>query len=46
MGRMRYTTVALVWPGGALLAGALYMVGPDRFILSCFDAFDALQDAL
>jgi len=43
---MRTTTVALVWLGGALLAAALYVVGPDRFIASCLDAFDTLQDAL
>jgi hypothetical protein len=43
---MRYTTVALVWLGGVLLAAALYVVGPDRFIASCLDAFDTLQDAL
>lgn len=39
---MRRNTIALIWAGGFLLAAALYVVGPDRFLDRCVAALDAL----
>ncbi len=35
----------MIWIGGFVLAVALYVVGPDRFIDACWDLIDTIDDA-
>ena len=46
---MRPHNIALIWVGGLLLAAALYVTGPERFVASLVDGLDELgariQDA-
>ena len=41
---MRREQVAMIWIGGLVLAVALYVVGPDRFIDACWDLIDTIDD--
>lgn len=43
---MRREQVLMIWVGGFVLAVALYMVGPDRFIDACLDLFDTIDATL
>src|SRR3954462_611575 len=36
----------MVWIGGFVLAVALYVIGPDRFIDACLNFFDSIDIAL
>lgn len=36
----------MIWIGGLVLAVALYVVGPDRFIDACLDLFGSIDAAL
>ena len=41
---MTRLTILMIWIGGAVLAIALYLTGPDRFLAACLDLID-LADA-
>jgi hypothetical protein len=41
---MRREQVAMIWIGGFVLAVALYVVGPDRFIDACWDLIDTIDE--
>jgi hypothetical protein len=38
-------TILLIWIGGAVLAVALYLTGPDRFLAACLDLMDQASAA-
>jgi hypothetical protein len=42
---VRRETILVIWAGGVVLAVALYMVGPDRFLDACLTFFDAIDEA-
>ncbi len=42
---MRRQTIIGIWIGGAILALALYVVGPDNFLSALLDALDNLEAA-
>jgi hypothetical protein len=42
---VRRQTIGLIWIGGILLALALYVVGPDRFLDACLDLIDQVAFA-
>jgi hypothetical protein len=42
---MRREQILMVWIGGFVLAVALYLVGPDRFIDACLDLIDTIDTA-
>jgi hypothetical protein len=35
----------MIWAGGLVLAVALYLIGPDRFLDACLDLIDGFDDA-
>ena len=35
----------MIWIGGFVLAVALYVIGPDRFLDACLDLFDRIDEA-
>jgi hypothetical protein len=41
---MRREQIAMIWIGGFVLAVALYVVGPDRFIGACWDLIDKIDE--
>ncbi len=43
---MRRESIITIWIGGLVLAVALYLIGPDRFIDACLDFIDNIDDAL
>ncbi len=43
---MRRETILGIWIGGAVLAVALYLVGPERFLDACLGLIDAIDDAV
>jgi hypothetical protein len=43
---MRNQTIALVWLGGLVLALALYLTGPDRFMAAVLNFTDTLEFAI
>lgn len=43
---MRRNTIGLIWLSGLVLAGLLYVAGPDHFIATCLDALDALDETM
>ena len=42
---MRRESILMIWIGGFVLAVALYVVGPDRFVDACLDLFDQIDAA-
>jgi hypothetical protein len=45
-GKVRREQILMIWIGGFVLAVALYVVGPDRFIDACMDLIDAIDATL
>ncbi len=43
---MRRETILAIWIGGFVLAAALYLVGPDRFLDVCLSFVDTMGAAL
>jgi hypothetical protein len=43
---VRREQVLMIWIGGFVLAIALYMIGPDRFLDACLDLFDTIDATL
>jgi hypothetical protein len=43
---VRRESILMIWAGGIVLAVALYLVGPDRFIDACWALFDTIDAAL
>ncbi len=43
---MRREQILMIWVGGFVLAVALYLVGPDRFIDACWNLFDSIDVSL
>jgi hypothetical protein len=43
---VRREQVLMIWVGGLVLAIALYVIGPDRFIDACLELFDSVDAAL
>ena len=43
---MRREQILMIWVGGFLLAIALYLVGPDRFIDACWNLADTIDAAV
>ncbi len=43
---MRREQILMIWIGGFVLAVALYLVGPDRFIDACWDLIDSIDATL
>ena len=43
---MRQQQILMIWIGGFVLAVALYVVGPDRFIDACWDLIDTIDATL
>jgi hypothetical protein len=44
--KVRREQILMIWIGGFVLAIALYVVGPDRFIDVVWDLFDSIDAAL
>jgi hypothetical protein len=42
---MRREHILMIWIGGFVLAVALYLIGPDRFLEACWDLIDTIDDA-
>ncbi len=42
---MRREHILMIWVGGFVLAVALYLVGPDRFLDACMDLVDGIDAA-
>lgn len=42
---MRRETILTIWIGGLVLAAALYLIGPDRFVDACLNLVDAIDTA-
>jgi hypothetical protein len=42
---MRRDQILMIWIGGVVLAVALYLIGPDRFFDTFFDAIDSIDVA-
>jgi hypothetical protein len=42
-GIVRRETVLMIWIGGLVLAVALYLIGPDRFLDACLNLIDAID---
>ena len=42
---MRRETILMIWIGGFVLAVALYLIGPDRFLDACSDLIDRIDAA-
>jgi hypothetical protein len=43
---VRREQILMIWIGGFVLAVALYLVGPDRFLDACLDLVDAIDAAV
>jgi hypothetical protein len=44
--KVRREQILMIWIGGFVLAVALYIVGPDRFIDACWDLLDTVDATL
>ncbi len=42
---MRRDNILMIWIGGLVLAGALYLIGPDRFFDACIELIDEIDTA-
>jgi hypothetical protein len=42
---VRRESILMIWIGGLVLAGALYLIGPDRFYDACMDLIDGIDTA-
>jgi len=42
---VRRESILMIWIGGLVLAGALYLIGPDRFLDTCVDLINAIDIA-
>lgn len=42
---MRRESILVIWIGGFVLAVALYLIGPDRFLDACLDLIDGIDTA-
>jgi hypothetical protein len=42
---VRRQNILMIWIGGFVLAVALYVVGPDRFLDACLDLLNGIDDA-
>ncbi|WP_428533799.1 hypothetical protein [Rhodopila sp.] len=42
---MRRESILMIWVGGLVLAVALYLVGPDRFLDACLNLYNAIDGA-
>jgi hypothetical protein len=42
---MRREHILMIWIGGFVLAVALYLIGPDRFLEACWNLIDTIDDA-
>jgi hypothetical protein len=43
---VRREQILMIWIGGFVLAVALYVIGPDRFIDACWNLFDTIDATL
>jgi hypothetical protein len=43
---VRREQILMIWIGGFVLAVALYVIGPDRFIDACWNLFDTIDVTL